>query len=358
MSEAQNDEKTEEATQTRRDDYRKRGQVASSRELGTAIFLLVGAGLIFGLSKMFFAEIFELFQASFGINLVAAVKTGDMMQASVLAGTKFALMALPALGICFLIGIVSQVVQVGFLQVEDALTPKFERLDPLGGLKRIFSLKNLVEGLKSILKVGLAFGVGYLVLKSEFIRLPYLMNLGVAEAFVYIGGIAVRLFGWIGATMLVLSAADYFFQAWDLEKQMMMTKQEVKEEAKSREVDPMVKSRMRKIQRDLANRRMMQKVPTADVIITNPTHIAVALKYDDGLPAPQLIAKGADLVAERIRELAKEHNIPIIENKPLARTIFKSMKLGQVIPRELYVAVAEVLSYVFKLKRKLKRGSR
>lgn len=358
MSEAQNDEKTEEATQTRRDDFRKRGQVASSRELGTAIFLLVGAGMIYGLSKMFFTELSLLFQESFSAGMMSAVKQGDLLQAGVLAGTKFSVLALPAIGIYFLIGISSQLVQVGFLQVEDALTPKFERMDPIGGIKRLFSLRNLVEGIKSILKVGLAFGVGYLVLRSEFIRLPYLMNLGVAEAFQYIGSIAVRLFGWIGATMLVLSGADYFYQRWDLEKQMMMTKQEVKEEAKSREVDPMVKSRMRKIQREVANKRMMQKVPTADVIITNPTHIAVALKYDEGLPAPQLVAKGADLVAEKIRELAKEHNIPIVENKPLARTIFKSMKLGQVIPRELYVAVAEVLSYVFKLKRKLKRGSR
>lgn len=357
MAEEQGEEKTEEATQTRRDDFRKKGQVASSRELGTAIFLLAGAGLIYGLSKMFFTELFELFQASFGVNLVAAIRSGDMLQASLLAGEKFAFLALPALAVSFLIGVSSQLVQVGLLQVEDALTPKFERLDPIGGLKRIFSLRNLVEGIKSLLKVILAFGVGYLVLKSEFIRLPFLMNLNVAEGFQYVGVIAVKLFGWIGGTFLVLSGADYFFQRWDLEKRMMMTKQEVKEEVKSRELDPMVKSRMRKIQRDVANKRMMQKVPTADVIITNPTHIAVALKYDEGLPAPQLIAKGADLVAEKIKELAKSHNIPIVENKPLARTIFKSMKLGQIIPRELYVAVAEVLSYVFKLKRKMRRGS-
>ena len=358
MAEESGEEKTEEATQTRRDDFRKRGQVASSKELGTAIFLLVGAGLIFGLSKMFFTELAELFQASYGIHMIQAVKQGDLLQAGIFAGTKFAYLALPALAVSFLIGICSQVFQVGFLQVEDALTPKFERMDPIGGVKRIFSLRNLVEGIKSVAKVALAFGVGYLILKSEFIRLPFLMNLGVSEAFQYVGTVAVKLFGWIGAMMLILALADYFFQRWDLEKRMMMTKQEVKEEAKSREVDPMIKSRMRKIQREVANRRMMQKVPTADVIITNPTHIAVALKYDDGLPAPQLIAKGADLVAEKIRELAKEHNIPIVENKPLARTIFKTMKLGQIIPRELYVAVAEVLSYVFKLKRKMRRGSR
>lgn len=355
MAEEQDSEKTEEATQTRREDFRKKGQVASSKELGTAIFLLVGAGLIYSLSQVFFRELFELFQVSFGANLQAAIRSGDMLEASLVAGEKFLYLAFPATAICFLVGVSSQLVQVGFLQVEDALTPKFERLDPVGGLKRLFSLKNLVEGIKSALKVILAFGVGYLVLESEFIKLPYLVNLSVAEALQYIGNISVKLFAWVGATFLVLSLVDYGFQRWETEKRMMMTKQEVKEEMKSREVDPMIKSRMRKIQRDLANKRMMQKVPTADVIITNPTHIAVALKYDDKLPAPQLIAKGADLVAERIKELARTYDIPVIENKPLARTIFKSMKLGQVIPRELYVAVAEVLSYVFKLKRKLRR---
>jgi flagellar biosynthetic protein FlhB len=155
--------------------------------------------------------------------------------------------------------------------------------------------------------------------------------------------------------MAVLSAADYFFQRWELEKEMRMTKQEIKEEAKSREGDPLIKSRVRKIQREMANRRMMEKVPKADVIITNPTHIAVALKYSENLPAPQLVAKGGDLVAEKIKEIARENNIPIVENKPLARTIFKTLKLGQVIPRELFVAVAEVLAYVYKLKRKARK---
>jgi flagellar biosynthetic protein FlhB len=134
-----------------------------------------------------------------------------------------------------------------------------------------------------------------------------------------------------------------------------MSKQEIKEEAKSREGDPLIKSRIRKVQREMANRRMMEKVPKADVIITNPTHIAVALKYSENLPAPQLIAKGGDLIAEKIKEIAKENNIPIIENKPLARTIFKTMKIGQVIPKELFVAVAEVLAYVYKLRRKVRR---
>jgi flagellar biosynthetic protein FlhB len=152
--------------------------------------------------------------------------------------------------------------------------------------------------------------------------------------------------------MLVLAGADYFYQRWELEKEMRMTKQEIKEEHKSREGDPMIRARIKRIQREMASKRMMTEVPKADVIVTNPTHLAVALKYDETMVAPTVIAMGADNVAMKIRELAKECNIPIVENKPLARAIFKTLKIGQQIPRELYTAVAEVLSYVFRLRKK------
>ncbi|HND85352.1 MAG TPA: EscU/YscU/HrcU family type III secretion system export apparatus switch protein, partial [Pseudobdellovibrionaceae bacterium] len=177
----------------------------------------------------------------------------------------------------------------------------------------------------------------------------------VAQTLAYIGKVVFKLLMGIGIAMTVIAAADYFFQKWDLEKKMMMTKQQVKEEVKQREGDPMIRARVRRIQREMANKRMMEQVPKADVIITNPTHIAVALQYNEGLAAPKLIAKGADLLAEKIKEIAREHHVPIVENKPLARTIFKTMKIGQVIPRELFVAVAEVLSYVYKLKKKVMR---
>ena len=174
---------------------------------------------------------------------------------------------------------------------------------------------------------------------------------------VYIGTIVFKLCFSVGIISLALALGDYFFQRWDLERKMMMTKQEVKEEVKQREGDPMIKARIRRIQREMANKRMMADIPKADVIVTNPTHIAIALKYSAELPAPQVIAKGADLIAERIREIAREHNIPIVENKPLARTIYKTLKIGQVVPRELFIAVAEVLSYVYKLKKR-KSGKR
>ena len=348
-------ERTEEATQTRRDEFRKRGQVAYSRELASALFLLVASMGVFVLAKFFFKELYEVFQFSLGPDMVVSARTGDIFTAMVFAGEKLLLLISPVMGVAVIVGVGAQVIQTGFLQVEDAFSLKLEKLDPIQGLARMFSLKNLVEGFKALLKLILIFSIVALVVKSEMIKVPYILQFSVEQMFTYMGTVTVKLLGSIGGAMAVLSAADYFFQRWDTEKKMMMTKQEVKEENKSREGDPLIKSRIRRVQREMANRRMMQKVPTADVIITNPTHIAIALKYGADLPAPQVIAKGADLVAEKIKEIAREHNIPVVENKPLARTIFKTLKIGQVIPRELFVAVAEVLSYVYKLRRKAKR---
>lgn len=242
------------------------------------------------------------------------------------------------------------------MQVEDALTPKFEKLNPVDGFGRLFSLRALMEGVKSILKMGAIGIILYFLLRGEVSEVPYMQTYSIEQIFHYIGKVLVKLLGGVGALMFVLAAADYFYQRWDLEKKMMMTKEEVKQEHKQREGDPMIKSRIRQIQRKMSGKSMMEAVPKADVIVTNPTHIAVALKYSENLPAPQVIAMGADIVAEKIKELAREHKIPIVENKPLARTIFKTLKVGQVIPRELFVAVAEVLSYVYRLRKKAKRS--
>lgn len=256
------------------------------------------------------------------------------------------------MGIAAILGAASSIVQVGFLQVEDALTPKFDKMNPVEGFKRVFSLRAVVEALKGILKMAAIGMVLYFLLRGEVHQIPYMMSFSIEQICTYVGAVIVKLLGGVGGVMLVLAGADYFYQRWELEKKMMMTKQEVKEEHKQREGDPMIKSRIRRIQREMASKRMMADVPTADVVITNPTHIAVVLKYSDNLPAPQIVAMGADHVAEKIKEIARENNIPIVENKPLARTIFKTMKIGQVIPRELFVAVAEVLSYVYRLRRK------
>lgn len=349
------EERTEEATEARREEFRKRGQVAMTRELSTAVFFLISAGLIYVLGKFFLQNINEVFTQSMGGEFIQKIREGHVSEVLGNIGYKIIILTAPLFFISMIIGVVSQVLQTGFLQVEDALTPNFNKLNPLNSLGRIFSLKGVIELLKSTLKLTVISFIMYSLLKSEIRQIPYLSGFSIEQLLSYVGGIVYKLLIGTGTFMLVLAVADYFFQKWQLEKEMMMTKQEIKEEHKSRDGDPLIKARIRKVQKEIANRKMMTEVPKADVIITNPTHIAVAIRYSDKLPAPQMIAKGADFMAEKIKEIARENQIPIIENKPLARTIFKTMKVGQVIPRELFVAVAEVLSYVYRLRGKKRK---
>lgn len=355
MASEEDNEKTEEATDSRRDEFRKQGRVAHTRELGSAFILIASAGLMYGVGRFFFQQVLDIFTRSYGPNLVYNLRHGQILDALQAVSGPAVMLIFPVLIAAMLIGVISSVMQIGFLQIEDAFSLDFNKLNPLEGMKRLFSLRSAIEGLKSLLKMILIGAAVYLLIKDEIFHIPQTMNYSMSEIIVYIGHVLVKLLFGIGSIMLVLAGADYFFQRWDLERKMMMTKQEVKEEMKQREGDPLIKSRIRRVQREMANRRMMDAIPKADVVVTNPTHIAVVLKYDAKLPAPQLVAKGADLIAEKIKEIARQHNIPVIENKPLARTIFKTLKIGQVIPRELFVAVAEVLSYVFRLRKKGKK---
>ncbi len=353
--ESDDSEKTEEPTAQRREDFRKQGQVAQTKELATVLMLFGATLLIWALGKFFFTQIAEIFTRSFQDYIVTAARGADYKPALMFMGQKMAMILLPVFALVFVIGIASSIFQIGFLTTSEPLEPNLNKINPVNGFKRIFSLQSLVEGLKAIFKMTVIGAIVYGILKSEMVRTPFLIHFSISDLIQYFGDISFRIIFGVATGMAFLALLDYGFQRWDLEKKMRMTKQEIKEEVKTREGDPQIKARIRRIQRELSNKRMMQQVPKADVIITNPTHIAVALKYDANLPAPQLIAKGADRVAEKIRELAKEHNIPIVENKPLARTIFKTMKLGQVIPRELFNAVAEVLAYVYKLKKRMSK---
>jgi flagellar biosynthetic protein FlhB len=351
-SEADQGERSEEATQQRREDFRKRGQVAQTRELSSVLLLFSSVLLIWMTSRFFFTQIYEVFNQSLGETLVAAVRQGDALHILSFAVGKMALIIVPIMVLFWLVGFCSSLLQIGFIYNEEALQIRWDRLDPVSGFKRLLSLKALIEGGKSILKVSLILGITYMLLRKQINLLPHLMDFSVGQILAFLGELLTRLLGGVGTFMLALAAIDYFYQRWDLEQEMRMTKQEVKEEVKSREGDPMIRARIKRIQRDLAGKRMMEDVPKADVIVTNPTHLAIALKYDETMAAPRVIAKGADLVAQKIREIAREHGIPIVENKPLARTMFKTLKIGATIPRELYTAVAEVLSYVYRLKRK------
>lgn len=349
----QDQERTEEATQRRREDFRKRGQVANTRELSSVLILLSAALALWLLGRFFMQQLSDVITQSLGPFLLDAARRGDYVPAVLFATKKAVLILAPLLGIFIVMGVASTVLQTGFLNNEEALSPKFERLNPVEGLKRLFSLRAVVEGLKAVFKLILVSAVVIVLVKEHLIKVPILVNLSINQMVVFAGDLSVRLLGGVGVFMGVLATADYFFQRWQLEKQMRMTKQEVKEEHKSNEGDPMIKARIRRIQREMANKRMMADVPKADVVVTNPTHIACALQYDPTtMAAPRLIAKGAGAVAEKIKAIAREHNIPVLENKPLARTLFKTLKIGQTIPRELFQAVAQVLSYVYKLKRK------
>lgn len=351
-AEAEDQERTEEATPQRREDFRRRGQVAQSKEVGAVFILLASLIAIWALSRFFLQQLYEVFTRSFSDFVVMSARQEDWFAAIQFASVKMALIVVPLGAILWLIGIAASLVQVGFLSSEEALKFDLNRLNPVDGFKKIFSLRAVVEGLKSILKVLIVSAIVYFILKSEIHQMPYLMQFNIEQLMTYLGVLSLKLFGGVIGFMIVLAGADYFFQWWELEKKMRMTKQEIKEEIKSREGDPMIRARIRRLQREMSQRRMMEDVKKADVIITNPTHIAIAIRYSANMIAPQVIAKGADAIAEKIRAVAKEHNIPIVENKPLARTIFKTIKIGQAIPRELYTAVAEVLSYIYKLKKK------
>ncbi len=350
-------EKTEEATPQRRDEFRKQGQVAQTRELSSALALFGLSLLMYFMGKLFLEQFFEIYNELYSTQLLAVMKSGDVVPAIAYAFKKIFLLTLPVYVMTFILGMASSVLQVGFLFTNETLQPNLKKINPIEGFKRMFSLKAVVEGIKAIFKFSLVGIVIYFVLKGEVDVIPKLIYAETLQILYYLATLIVKTMLAIGSVMAVLAGLDYMFQRFDMEKQMRMTKQEVKEEVKSREGDPLIKARIRKVQKEMANRRMMNDVPKADVIITNPTHLAIALKYQpEKFAAPVILAKGADNIAKKIREMATEHDIPIVENKPLARTIFKTLEVGQLIPRELFEAVAEVLAYVFKLRRKRKQN--
>jgi flagellar biosynthesis protein FlhB len=347
-------DRTEEATSQRREDYRKRGQVAHTKEFATVLILFGGVFLLWSVGHDFILQISSFLTHTFTENISFTARTGDIISPLKDIFAKGALVSLPiGFGFMFL-GVASQVLQTGFLSKENAIQVDFSHVNPIQGLQRLFTLRAVVEGIKACLKFILITSIVYVVLKEEIVGASRLSTLSVPQLGGHIALVSGKLLMSAAIFILVLAVFDYGYQRWSLEQQMRMTKQEVKEEIKNREGDPQTRARIRRIQRDVAQRRMMDAVKKADVIITNPTHIAVAIRYEAGLPAPQLLAKGAELIAEKIKARARELGIPIVENKPLARTIFKTMKIGQVIPRELFNAVAEVLAYVYKLKRKKK----
>jgi flagellar biosynthetic protein FlhB len=261
------------------------------------------------------------------------------------------LIAAPMLIVAVVVGVVSCLPQVGWHPTTKTLKPKFSKLNPINGIKRTFSGTAVMNFLKSLLKMTIIGMAIYSVLKDEIEALPGLVNLTLMEAVIYIGNLAVDLGITVGGWFILVAAIDYAYTKYKHESDLKMTKYEIKQEFKESEGDPQIKGKIRHKMQEASMRRMMQSVPEADVIITNPTHFAVAIKYDrEGDMAPVVVAKGVDFLAIKIKDTAREHNIEIVENKPLARALYSSVDIGKEIPQELYQAVAEILAFVYRLR--------
>jgi flagellar biosynthetic protein FlhB len=347
-------EKTEQATPKRREDARKKGQVAKSAEVNSAFVLLLGLGILYFGGMSLYSKITGSMREIFINSTKFSFTLQDIQHLFSVMIYNIGLVLFPVMLGLMVIGMVGSISQVGFLLTPEPLTPKFDRLNPFNGLKRIIiSKRSLVELLKGLIKIGVIGFVGWLSVRSFLNESLPLMDSDVATILSFLCRASISVAFKIALVMLGLAGLDYLVQRRLFENEIKMTKEEVKEEMKQLEGDPLIRSRIRSIQRQLARKRMMAEVPKAAVVITNPTHLAIALKYEVGEQnAPKVVAKGADLIAEKIRTIAKDNDVPIIEDKPLAQLLYKSVEVDQFIPEALYQAVAQVLAYIYKLKNK------
>jgi len=344
-------ERTEQPTAKKLQKAREKGQVPKSQEVSSAFIILTGAAVLLTAGPWIFGSLMDLMQGIF--QQLGTLNTQKESIRTLLADlfVRFLIITAPILISVAVVGIAANLAQVGFLFTLEPFSPKLSKFNPITGAKKFVSLRSLMELIKSMLKILYIGGIAWLVLRGEMEALPSLMEMSVGQIVSFIGIVSLKVMFYVSLAMLVLAAIDFTYQRWQHNKDLKMTKQEVKDERKQTEGDPKVKSRIRQVQREMAARRMMAAVPDADVIITNPTHIAIAIKYESGeMFAPQIVAKGAGLIAERIKGIALENNIPVVENKPLARTLFKTTEINDFVPADLYRAVAEVLAYVYRLK--------
>ncbi len=344
-------DKSEEPTEKRLRESREKGQLARSRELSTVAVTLGGIGGLLASGGGLAQTLMAMMQGTFELSREALLDEAAMVRLLMGSGLMALEAIMPLLIALLIASIVGPVALGGWLFSAKAMAPKVSRMNPAAGLKRMFSTKALVELLKALGKFLVVLGVALLVLSAyqddllSIAKQP--LDLAIMHSVEIVGWCAL----WMACGLIIIAAVDVPFQLWDNKQKLMMTKQEVKDEYKDSEGKPEVKSRIRQLQREAAQRRMMQAVPEADVVITNPTHFAVALKYDgDKGGAPRLVAKGGDFVALKIREIAQEHKVTVLESPALARAVYYSTELDQEIPAGLYLAVAQVLAYVYQLR--------
>lgn len=343
-------DKTEKATPKKRQDMRNKGQVNQSRELPAILLLLA----LFLTMRMFGPYVYRELVATFQFFLQESIaemsfdNSSDVMRLSTYALWQIVKMVAPFFIVAMIIGVIGSVVQVGFMFTLQPLVPKFSKLNPLSGLKRMFSARSFFEMVKAVAKIGLVLWVAWGAISAELGTISNLMDLDLRSSVGYMLDLVVDVSLKVCFALMLIAAVDFAFQYWQHEKEIRMSKQDIKEEYKQMEGSPEIKGRIRQKQREISMRRMMQEVPKADVVITNPTHLAVAVRYrpEDG-DAPIVLAKGADFLAARIREIAKENGVRLVENKPLAQALFTQVEIGKPVPPELYKAVAEVLAFVY-----------
>lgn len=352
MAEESFQERTEQATQKRREEARKKGQVAHSAELNSVAIILAGlvaihfvGGALYENLHRFTAETLSqghaihLSQESFPVYLWRWAEVSFAVSWPILLIVSVAALAV-------------NLAQVGFAVSSEALTPRFSRINPVAGMGRLFSKRALVESIKGLFKIAIVGYVSYREVAKRTADLATMSESGVGRILALMGDLTFQVGIRVALFLAILAVLDYFYQRWEFEKSIRMSKQEIKEELRQSEGDPHVKARIRALQRESARKRMMEEVPKADVVITNPTHYAVALRYDAGtMAAPTVVAKGQNLIAQKIREVATKAGVPLVENPPLAQALYKAVDVGREVPENLYRAVAEVLAYVFRLKR-------
>ena len=350
-------EKTEEPTPKKKEDARKKGQVAKSYDLSSAITLI----LLILMSNMFGDSVFNALHRyvrhSLENGLSRSVTQGNLTSILLQDSGTYLKAVLPMMAGVMVIGILANIMQTGFLRSTYPLKPNLKRLNPIEGFKNIVSKRAFLNLCKNFLKLILVGYISYSFVEDNLEEILSVAHMSIRGVFPVVGDIVLGLLSRVGISLLALAAIDYMYQRYEFNRDMRMTKEEVKEELKQMEGDPQIRSLRRQKQRQMAMSRMMAAVPEATVVVTNPTHLAVALRYEEesSAGAPVVVAKGADFIAQKIREIAKEHEIPIMENKSLARALYRNVEIGQEIPMELYQAVAEILAMVYRMEGKTKQ---
>lgn len=351
-------EKTERATPQRRRQARQEGQVARSVELTSAATMLTGIVLLRITAPRVWSSWLSFMNTTFSsAGTVQSFSVGTVVQLARQTGWLFVQLMAPLLAAVMIVGAAVGFAQVGALFLPKLLLPKFSRVNPIEGFKRMFSLRTLVEAVKSVLKLVVVGALAYAATTRTVKQIALLTQTDVSTLAAVIGQIVFGLAIQVGVLFLALAFLDFLFQRFEFEKSIRMSRDDIRQEFRQQEGDPLIRQQVRQRGRQLAMRRMMQDVPTADVVITNPTHFSIALKYDGAkMAAPLVVAKGQDEVAMRIREVARDAGVPLMENRPLARQLYRDVEVGQGVPEALFRAVAEILAAVYRLRDARRRG--